>query len=319
MPATASHYPNFSPYPSPLHLSTVLPAASISSSKANITLNSSNSSSSQNTKCQVCLDNFFASVEAIYRQDDFELAHSGRLTQSQAQTGQAKESISKVPRPKISINVIDAENLSVCMCSMYNSRNNSDDNLLRQKDSGSRGSDDETTDETNKICPICRNIIKKQPVERRTLISKRLLLAKDIIVNRIDSHFLNTFSGINLKQDPYTPESPDSFSPVLESESSSSNRDESDRIISEDIELSSPLDYTGARTNHSGANNNNIGNTSRSTGGVSPRQLKSRLESLRQLSENSDDDATTDQKDDDDEKLESKSTDCCTGTRCCIL
>lgn len=315
---------------------------SLSSSTTTTTTTTTN----QRTLCSQCLDEFFTKVESIYENDGIDFVPRDRMVpmtdrqkiannqnDETTMTGDSNGGASsKVPRPKISINVIDTENLSVCMCSLYNSRNNSDDNLLRQRD------DDRSmmTDETNKICPICRNIIKKQPIERRTLISKRLLLANDIIVNRIDSHFLNTFSGINFKQDPYTPESPDSFSPVLESESSSSNRDESDRITSDDIEMSSPLNEEGdgasggggshrGAANHSGANNNNVTGSGRPSGGVSPRQLKSRLERLRRMSESSDDETTpiTNQKVCDDLKnggnLEDKNnSDCCT-TRCCIL
>lgn len=301
------------------------------------------------TICSQCLDQFFEKVESIYQNDGIDYVprgfknslhdHNSRRNinndQNEEITVADGDSYKQLPRPKISINVIDAENLSVCMCSLYNSRNNSDDNLLRQRDANgvitttTIDDDGGVTEETNKICPICRNIIKKQPIERRTLISKRLLLANDIIVNRIDSHFLNTFSGINLKQDPYTPESPDSFSPVLESESSSSNRDESDRITSEDIEISLPLNADGGGgvshhrgVNHGGANNNNIsGASTRQSGGVSPRQLKSRLERLRRMSENSDSEKpATNQRDfDETGKLDSKNTDCCTGTRCSIL
>lgn len=265
-----------------------------------------NDNRSSNDVCLLCREHFMEKLARLYRQNNIE-SNSRRATIN-AKSSQIKNS--STVRSPISIHVIDAENLSVCMCSLYNSRNNSDDNLLRAKDSPNllghllNTSSPSQTDETNNICPICRNIIKKQPIERRTLISKRLLLANDIIVNRIDSHYLNTFSGINLKQDPYTPESPDFDSPYLESDSSDTNRDNDS---SGEQRLKTDEDDNGENrtrpeTNPNNltvkisSNNNNLLNNSiasRTSGGVSPTQLKSRLERLQQLSPACSDDETT--------------------------
>lgn len=269
-----------------------------------------NDSCSDNNVCLLCRQHFMENLARLYRQDNIESNNSRRATNINANSSQIKSSSSSnAVRSPISIHVIDAENLSVCMCSLYNSRNNSDDNLLRAKDSGSPNllghllntSSTLQTEETNNICPICRNIIKKQPIERRTLISKRLLLANDIIVNRIDSHYLNTFSGINLKQDPYTPESPDFDSPYLESDSSDTNRD-NDSSGEQRLKTDEDSTHTETETNpnnitvkHSSNNNNVLNNSmaSRVSGGVSPTQLKSRLERLQQLSPECSDDETT--------------------------
>uniref|UniRef100_A0A336MJR1 inositol-polyphosphate 5-phosphatase n=1 Tax=Culicoides sonorensis TaxID=179676 RepID=A0A336MJR1_CULSO len=270
---------------------------------------SNDNNDNRSSICLLCRKHFMDNLARIYRQDNIESHNSRRATNNANNSQKLKNSNinnnrSSAVRSPISIHVIDAENLSVCMCSLYNSRNNSDDNLLRPKDSlhGHLSADNLQTEETNNICPICRNIIKKQPIERRTLISKRLLLANDIIVNRIDSHYLNTFSGINLKQDPYTPESPDFDSPYLESDSSDTNRDndsstELNRLKNEEDEMMTEVDTEKTDNNpnnnnltarHSSNNNNLLNNVSsmisRTSGGVSPTQLKSRLERLQQLS-----------------------------------
>ncbi|XP_063703306.1 uncharacterized protein LOC134833062 isoform X2 [Culicoides brevitarsis] len=250
----------------------------------------------ENGVCILCRHQFMKNLAHLYRQNNIE---SNRCPAINANSGQIKcSNNSSTVRSPISIHVIDAENLSVCMCSLYNSRNNSDDNLLRAKDSPNRlshfldAASTLQTEETNNICPICRNIIKKQPIERRTLISKRLLLANDIIVNRIDSHYLNTFSGINLKQDPYTPESPDFDSPYLESDSSDTNRD-NDSSGEQRLQINDGETHTNPESNPNNlavkisSNINNLlnnSNLSRTSGGVSPTQLKSRLEQLQQLS-----------------------------------
>lgn len=250
----------------------------------------------RNNICLLCRKHFMDNLARLYRQDNIESNNLRRATNS-SQIIKSSNSSCNVVRSPISIHVIDAENLSVCMCSLYNSRNNSDDNLLRAKDSGSPNllghllnNATQQTDETNNICPICRNIIKKQPIERRTLISKRLLLANDIIVNRIDSHYLNTFSGINLKQDPYTPESPDFDSPYLESDSSDTNRDNDS-----ELRLQTDTDDTKSSSHETDTKNTNnlLNNSIRTSGGVSPTQLKSRLERLQQLSPECLEDETT--------------------------
>lgn len=269
-----------------------------------------NDNHSNNDVCLLCRQHFMEKLARLYRQNNIE-SNSRRATIN-AKSSQIKSSSSSnsTVRSPISIHVIDAENLSVCMCSLYNSRNNSDDNLLRAKDNpnllghllNTPSPTTQQTDETNNICPICRNIIKKQPIERRTLISKRLLLANDIIVNRIDSHYLNTFSGINLKQDPYTPESPDFDSPYLESDSSDTNRDNDSsgelrlKMDDGDEMRTRPETNPNNLTEKVSSNNNNLLNNSiasRTSCGVSPTQLKSRLERLQQLSPECSDDETT--------------------------
>lgn len=174
-------------------------------------------------------------------------------------------------KPLVSINLTDTENnLNVCMCSVFDST----DDMLSMK----------LLDGT--ICSRCCNIIKQQPIEhRKMLVSKKMLLANDIIVNRIDSHYLSTTSGIgaegNRKPDPYTPESVESHSPqpeFFEKEINLFNDAISDDEL---IKL----------------------HQSKSTG-VSPRQLKSRLEILKNESQNSDVDKGR-------KKSKLKSNNCC--------
>lgn len=106
--------------------------------------------------------------------------------------------------PLVSISVVDADNLHVCMCNLMEDQSNHE------------------TIEGDKICKICRNIIKQQPNERCTLVSKRMMLG-DVVVNRIDSQYLSCqYSSIpsHLRKlpDPYTPESIESPSPQPELE-----------------------------------------------------------------------------------------------------
>lgn len=141
--------------------------------------------------------------------------------------------------------------------------------------------DSSRADET--ICPMCRNIIKKQPVAHRyKLVSKRLMLTQEIIINRIDTQHLSTDSE-RLFEDPYTPESTESHSPYPEvtSSSSSSSRSPLERrfMPGKVIETNagetdvSPLPEPSDRT---------LEKPSRGT--VTPGQLKSRLENLKRLS-----------------------------------
>lgn len=106
--------------------------------------------------------------------------------------------------PLVSISVVDADNLNVCMCNLM------DDHSRHE------------TIEGDKMCKICRNIIKQQPNERCTLVSKKVMLG-DVVFSRIDSQYLSSnYSSIpsQLKklQDPYTPESVESHSPQPEME-----------------------------------------------------------------------------------------------------
>ncbi|KAL9898989.1 inositol polyphosphate-5-phosphatase A isoform 1-T1 [Glossina fuscipes fuscipes] len=179
------------------------------------------------------------------------------------------------------INIIDSDNIHVCMCSQI------------------LGND--TVDGT--ICPECQNIIKKQPIEHRCrLISKRLLLSNNIIVNRIDTQHLNTYLDRSPKgQDPYTPESAESHSPVHELSSSSTTTTASnnsrnltvnetistDKIHSHNSSLlpnaaiinvpnkHKPVEFSRAHES------NAVVSEKQHRGVVSPGQLKLRLEDLQ--------------------------------------
>uniref|UniRef100_A0A182MV50 inositol-polyphosphate 5-phosphatase n=1 Tax=Anopheles culicifacies TaxID=139723 RepID=A0A182MV50_9DIPT len=139
--------------------------------------------------------------------------------------------------PLVSINVFDTDsNLNVCMCALYCNNANDAKNLnaagaktQRTVDKAATV-DDIGTATSATICPNCRNIIKHQPIEhRKTLISRRMMLANDVIVNRIDTHYLNTYSMSQSSNgtgqlhafEPYTPESAESHSPLPESSDSS--------------------------------------------------------------------------------------------------
>lgn len=104
--------------------------------------------------------------------------------------------------PLVSISVVDTDNLNVCMCNLMDEQNNQE------------------VIEGDKMCKICRNIIKNQPSERCTLVSKRVMLGK-VIVHRIDSQYLSSNypsvpSKLRKLQDPYTPDSVESPSPQPE-------------------------------------------------------------------------------------------------------
>lgn len=181
-------------------------------------------------------------------------------------------------KPLVSINVTDSDNLNVCMCSLYSSL---DKELKSTDDSHLDGS----------ICPECRNIIKKQPSEHRcTLISKRLMLGNNIIVNRIDTHYLTTY--VDNRHEPYTPESAESHSPFPESESNSPNDligMEDNSLPNKNVQLYNTLLNTSSVSAAPNTTDSRdaILNTQDSRGVVSPRQLKSRLEHLQRTSLNS--------------------------------
>jgi hypothetical protein len=215
----------------------------------------------------------------------------------------------RLTKPLVSINVTDTDNnLDVCMCA--HQFGCSDDDLLssmRMKFQETNGKDlpdlSNGPNNSNKICPICLNIIKQQSNEhRKTLVAKKLMLANDIIVNRIDTHYLNTYTnggGGNHKpqiQDPYTPESVESHSPLPEIE----EEDEKAESYSMDKATASDC-LTGEGTNEKLSSKINLG-------GVSPRQLKSRLELLQ--SKTSFHPITDSQSDDEVEKRK-RSKKCC--------
>ncbi|KAH8276948.1 hypothetical protein KR026_002686 [Drosophila bipectinata] len=169
--------------------------------------------------------------------------------------------------PNISINIIDSDNICMCLCAHLSTNN------LQFDDSG-------RADET--ICPMCRNIIKKQPVAHRyKLVSKRLMLTQEIIINRIDTQHLSTDSE-RLFEDPYTPESTESHSPYPEvtSSSSSSSRSPLDRRFMPEKVVESKAGEIDASPLPESSNSPE----KPSRGTVTPGQLKSRLETLKRLS-----------------------------------
>lgn len=214
-------------------------------------------------------------------------------------------------RPPVRISVFDTDsNSNVCMCSLYSSSFSLVGGECRRSRAGSISCLDQSQVDTGggggvtnpQICPNCRNIIKHQPMEhRKTLISRRLMLANDIIVNRIDTHYLNTYTttaggitstagGANRQFEPYTPESVESHSPAPESADTKPEFDESQSAeldLDQDLDttdsLKQPLNET-TQPNVSITNSSSKKNTSIS-GGVSPRQLKSRLEKLKRISD----------------------------------
>lgn len=214
--------------------------------------------------------------------------NSNKLNNNSANVNVPVYQTKKKVTPTVSINVTDTENLNVCMCSLYASY----DNVLIEQESM-----------IGTICPRCQNIIKQQPTEhRKTLISKRLQLSKDIIVNRVDTHFLSLKNAFDhcKRYEPYTPESVESHSPILP--------EQFDILEYEQNDDDDDDDNIGI---HAGASDKNIINDANSlnvindnavdpfdvnckivpvrtmsthSSAVSPRQLKSRLEILRKTS-----------------------------------
>lgn len=168
--------------------------------------------------------------------------------------------------PTVSINVTDAENLNVCMCSLFASS----DNVLAEQQEQMIGA----------ICPRCQNIIKQQPPERKTLISKRMTLSNDIIVNRVDTHFLSlkTALAYGKRYEPYTPESVESHSPFAEPDILEYVQNDENELIEGTVTIHNtddPFDLNNKRHTRT---------ASLHSTGVSPLQLKSRLENLRKTS-----------------------------------
>lgn len=166
------------------------------------------------------------------------------------------------------------------MCSMYASS----DTILIEHEQESIG--------IGSICPRCQNIIKQQPMEhRKTLISKRLTLANDIIVNRVDTHYLNLKSyQFGPHNEPYTPESVESHSPVAEAEDTDDLecnivcKGTDDDIQFNGIKIvnnqfNDDIEASGKYLNLTAVT---VGPPTVNSVGVSPGQLKARLEKLRQ-------------------------------------
>lgn len=125
-------------------------------------------------------------------------------------SGQKKKQQQRELAPlQISINVVDPDNnnLNVCLCSTGPEPGDEVDQVQL-------GSED-------RICRRCQKVVNHhQPLldQRKAFTSQRLTLAHDIIVNRIDTQFLNTTgSGGNrrVNYEPYTPDSMESHSPML--------------------------------------------------------------------------------------------------------
>ncbi|XP_017020504.1 uncharacterized protein 5PtaseI isoform X3 [Drosophila kikkawai] len=199
--------------------------------------------------------------------------------------------------PNISINIIDSDNICMCLCAHLSSNN------LQFDDSNNR------TGEA--ICLMCRNIIKRQPVAHRyKLISKRLMLTQEIIINRIDTQHLSTDSE-RLYEDPYTPESTESHSPYPEvtssctSTSSSSRSPLDGRLMPHNRILESRVGASEEATSPPGPETGDAEIREKpSRGTVTPGQLKSRLETLKRLSIKDENDKGDDNDDDDDDEEE---------------
>lgn len=137
------------------------------------------------------------------------------------------------------------------------------------------------------ICPMCRNLMKRQPAEHRyRLFSNSVVLSDNIIVNKMDTQHLNTYVESS-HMDPYTPESNESHSPYPElrstTTSASSNSCKNEPVM--DV-LSEELDKQYANVN-ANANDDLFSvhplAKQQSRNSVTPVQLKSRLEDLQRL------------------------------------
>lgn len=292
----------------------------LTASTATLTSHRSNTSLDPN-RCSHCFehiqflfDEILSELEIPYADDEFSTAAS--------EPTPLKEVTKVTARPSVRISVFDTEsNANVCMCSLYSSSFSLGGKSIAEGVEGDGG--------VGQICPNCRNIIKHQPVEhRKTLVSRRLMLANDIIVNRIDTHYLNTYtspSGLTsgnaagtssgVQFEPYTPESVESHSPVPETVDRMDFDETQTTVEAEPLLLPEklppaaehpPVEHpainsppevavvTNAATTKkpvAATNNNNNNSTSTGTtttgcgGGVSPRQLKSRLEKLKRISD----------------------------------
>lgn len=170
--------------------------------------------------CKNCLKRFEAAIRKI--EPSLGLLPVNNKIQQPATTNKKKQR--DLTPLQISINVVDPDNnnLNVCMCPIAD--NDDVDQAVKQPiESESPSLVASESLSGNRICTRCRNIINQQPLEhRRALISQRLTLANNIIVNRIDSHFLSTsvngsrsVRGNVVNYEPYTPDSMESHSPML--------------------------------------------------------------------------------------------------------
>lgn len=206
-----------------------------------------------------------------------------------SQNSDSSDEVSANKWPPVSINIIDSDNIHVCMCSQMLFENKVNDNSVE-----------------GSICPECQNIIKKQSVgPRYRLISKRLMLSNNIIVNRIDTQHLSTYFEVPLKrQDPYTPESAESHSPYPELSSSTTTSSNSRSPAIDCRQFLTPVVDESISHTHNVSNlviDNNMGylitskemgtsnkyaddSKKQERGVISPVQLKSRLEDLQRKS-----------------------------------
>lgn len=216
-------------------------------------INSELSSKLVNVCCEVCLKHFNELMETL----PLPLTDGTRyLSKSNQKT------------PLVSISVVDTDNnLNICMCNAIEV-----DKSVVMTD---------IDDESENICPNCRNLIKAQPSARYSLVSKQTMLG-DVTINRIDSQFLSSTyssSGSQLRKfmNPYTPESIESHSPQAEMEEPNFiNNDFEDipEIIREVIKHKA--DNNGELINEETENHHHT---------MDPQALTTRLEILRRESQ----------------------------------
>lgn len=145
-----------------------------------------------NVSCEVCLKHFKEIMETI-------------TLPLPLTDGNRRLSRNNQQMPLVSISIVDTDtNYNFCICN------------------AERGVNIDIGDDSENICPNCRNLIKAQPTARYSLVSKQTMLG-DVLVNRIDSQYLSSTyssSGSQLRRlmDPYTPESIESHSPQAEME-----------------------------------------------------------------------------------------------------
>lgn len=163
--------------------------------------------------CRKCLERFENVIRGLdsslgffdAKGRDSERRRAGVVGQQQPNKGVDAKRKKQLTPLNISISVVDPDNnnLNVCLCSTGGGDTDQDE--VDQMQSG------------NRICGRCQNIIDQQPLDhRKALISQRLTLAHDIIVNRIDSQFLSTGVAVGKSQyEPYTPDSMESHSPLM--------------------------------------------------------------------------------------------------------
>lgn len=183
----------------------------------------------------------------------------------------SKKNLNKINQmPLVSISVVDADNLNICMCNKISDFEN-------------RAAKHVNNAINEVVCTSCGLITKKQPM----LVSKQVMLG-DVIVNRIDSQFLSsTYSSspsqIRKLRDPYTPESIESHSPQpeMDDENFINNQiDENNSLICDAIKQKP--DNICCDTHEDidkSIQNHNINHS------VSASQLQTRLEILRRESQ----------------------------------